>query len=115
MSTEWTEETIREHLFTEVEVRDRDDESPWRRATLRGFLSLDKTDHVFVVGTGHGFEYMRLIPKPKIAKIESAWQDAELRADKNLKRVKELEATLKTLAAQAMYALKKGDWKNEAL
>jgi len=49
--------------------------------------------------------------------IESAWQDAELRADKNLKRVEELEATLKTLAAQAMYAAgytKKGDWKNES-
>ena len=55
--------------------------------------------------------------KEKIAKIESAWQDAELRADKNLKRVEELEATLKTLAAQAMYAAgytKKGDWKNES-
>jgi hypothetical protein len=50
--------------------------------------------------------------------IESSWQDAELRADKNLKRVEELEATLKTLAAQAMYAAgytKKGDWKNETL
>jgi hypothetical protein len=50
--------------------------------------------------------------------IESAWQDAELRADTNLKRVEELEATLKTIAAQAMYAAgytKKGGWKNEPL
>ena len=56
--------------------------------------------------------------KEVIAKIESAWQDAELRADTNLKRVGELEATLKTIAAQAMYACsytKKGDWENENL
>ena len=32
--------------------------------------------------------------KEVIAKIESAWQDAELRADKNLKRVEELESRL---------------------
>jgi len=64
MSTEWTEETIRPHMFTEVEVRDRNDDSPWRKAKLRGFLSLDKTDHVFVIGTGHGCKYMRIIPKP---------------------------------------------------
>ena len=54
----------------------------------------------------------------RVKEIESAWQDAELRADKNLKRIEELEATLKTLAAQAMYAAgytKKGDWKNETL
>ena len=53
----------------------------------------------------------------RVKDIESAWQDAELRADKNLSRVEELEATLKTLAAQAMYAAgytKKGDWKNES-
>ena len=37
------------------------------------------------------------------------------RAEKAEARVKELEATLKTLASQAMYALKKGDWKNETL
>jgi hypothetical protein len=75
MSTEWTEETIREHLFTEVEVRDRDDESPWRRATLRGFLSLDKTDHIFVIGTGHGCKYMRLITKPvkRLMTIKELW------------------------------------------
>jgi len=57
------------------------------------------------------------INESRVKAIESAWQDAELRADKNLKRVEELEATLKTLAAQAMYAAgytKKGDWKNES-
>ena len=40
------------------------------------------------------------------------------RAEKAEVRIKELEATLKTLAAQAMYAAgytKKGDWKNETL
>ena len=36
------------------------------------------------------------------------------RAEKAEARIKELEATLKTLASQAMYALKKGDWKNES-
>jgi U3 small nucleolar RNA-associated protein 14 len=39
--------------------------------------------------------------KEKIAKIESAWQDAELRADKNLKRVEELEEKL-TLAERCI-------------
>jgi hypothetical protein len=35
MSTEWTEETIREHLFTEVEVRDGD--YPWRKVYTSRF------------------------------------------------------------------------------
>ena len=80
MSTEWTEETIRPHMFTEVEVRDRNDDSPWRKAKLRGFLSLDKTDHVFVIGTGHGCKYMRIIPKPtkrlmKPIELAGKWLD----------------------------------------
>jgi len=40
------------------------------------------------------------------------------RAEKAEARIKELEATLKTLASQAMYAAgytKKGDWKNESV
>ena len=42
--------------------------------------------------------------RAKIEKIESAWQDSELRAEKAEARVEELvEATLKTLVAQAMY------------
>ena len=64
MSTEWNEENIHEHIFTGVEVRDRDDDSHWRRAILRGFISPDKTPHPFVIGPGHAFRYMRLIPKP---------------------------------------------------
>jgi predicted amidophosphoribosyltransferase len=62
-------------------------------------------------------EHIRSL-ESRVKDIESAWQDAELRADTNLKRVEELEATLKTLAAQAMYAAgytKKGDWRNETL
>ena len=41
--------------------------------------------------------------KEVIAKIESAWQDAELRADKNLKRVGELERKLRLYETATSY------------
>jgi hypothetical protein len=41
----------------------------------------------------------------KVKKLESAWQDAELRADKNLKRVKELEASLRRVREKSTMAL----------
>jgi hypothetical protein len=61
MSTEWTEETIREHMFTEVEVQDTGDY--WGRQKLIGFDAGE--DLPFIDGNGESWKNMRLIPKPK--------------------------------------------------
>ena len=52
---------------------------------------------------------------PSYKELVEAVQHHVDRADKAEARIKELEATLRTLAAQAMYALKKGDCRNETL
>ena len=39
----------------------------------------------------------------RVKEIESAWQDAELRADKNLKRVEELERELRLYRTASTY------------
>jgi len=39
----------------------------------------------------------------RVKAIESAWQDAELRADKNLKRVEELERKLRLYETATSY------------
>jgi hypothetical protein len=58
--TEWNEETIREHMFTEVEVKDIGDY--WTRAKLDGFRSGALAPFN---ANGSSWVYMRLITKPK--------------------------------------------------
>jgi len=75
MSTEWNEETIREHLFTEVEVKDVGEF--WTRTKLEGFRS--KSTYPFVAG-GSGWLHMRIIPKPakrlmKPIELAGKWLD----------------------------------------
>jgi hypothetical protein len=70
--TEWTEETIREHMFTEVEVSDNGHE--WYR---RHLIMFDKFDHStpFTDADRDDWKYMRLIPKPKtrLMTIKELW------------------------------------------
>jgi len=61
MSTEWNEENIREHMFTEVEVST--DGTSWFRRKLGGFCPLKYSP--FFTASGVGYRHMRLIPKPK--------------------------------------------------
>jgi len=70
MSTEWTEETIREHMFTEVEVSDIG--NLWSKHRLDGFWT--KTSYPFLAN-GTSWQYMRLIPKPKkrLMTIKELW------------------------------------------
>ena len=60
MSTEWTEETIREHLFTDVEVSDNG--INWSRGKLYGFAP--HAPNCFLAG-GTTWLHMRIITKPK--------------------------------------------------
>ena len=68
--TEWNEETIREHMFTEVEVKDIGDY--WTRAKLDGFRSGALAPFN---ANGSSWVYMRLIPKPKkrLMTIKELW------------------------------------------
>jgi hypothetical protein len=68
--TEWTEETIREHMFTEVEVKDIGDY--WTRAKLDGFRSGALAPFN---ANGSSWVYMRLITKPKkrLMTIKELW------------------------------------------
>jgi hypothetical protein len=68
--TEWTEETIREHMFTEVEVSDNGID--WSRGKLYGFTS--RSPIRFLAG-GTTWLHMRLITKPKkrIMTIKELW------------------------------------------
>ena len=59
--SEWTEETIKPHFFTEVEVRDGE-KKYWMRANLCGYRHEDI--YPFVT-SANCFRYMRLIPKKK--------------------------------------------------
>ena len=58
MSTEWTEETIREHMFTEVEVSDGGE--IWLKHRLDGFWT--RTSYPFLAN-GTSWRHMRLMPK----------------------------------------------------
>jgi hypothetical protein len=68
--TEWNEETIREHMFTEVEVKDIGDY--WTRAKLDGFRSGALAPFN---ANGSSWVYMRLITKPKkrLMTIKELW------------------------------------------
>jgi hypothetical protein len=70
MSTEWTEETIREHMFTEVEVSDIG--NLWSKHRLDGFWT--KTSYPFL-SNGTSWKYMRLITKPtkRLMTIKDLW------------------------------------------
>jgi hypothetical protein len=69
MSTEWNEETVRPHMFTDVEFSS--DNDTWFRDRLCGFFRLRSNRFITCKGDVHS--HMRLM-KP-----------AELREDKNLK------------------------------
>jgi len=76
MSTEWNEENIREHMFTEVEVSE--DGEIWHIKKLNGFLC-DKY-RPFVTAFGGVYGYMRLITKPtqrlmKPIELAGKWLD----------------------------------------
>ena len=58
MSDEWNEETIRPHLFTEVEVCD--DGLSWKKRKLNGFR--DRDGFPFLAN-GLNWKHMRLIPE----------------------------------------------------
>jgi hypothetical protein len=60
MSTEWNEDNIKAHMFTEVEVSDN--ERDWSRGKLYGFTSRTRSRFLAVGAT---WLHMRLIPKPK--------------------------------------------------
>jgi hypothetical protein len=60
MSTEWNEDNIKAHMFTEVEVSDN--ERAWSRGKLYGFTSRTRSRFLAVGAT---WLHMRLIPKPK--------------------------------------------------
>ena len=60
MSTEWNEDNIKSHMFTEVEVIDN--ERAWSRGKLYGFTSRTRSRFLAVGAT---WLHMRLIPKPK--------------------------------------------------
>ena len=60
MSTEWNEDNIRGHLFTEVEVST--DGTSWFRRKLGGFCPLKYSP--FFTASGVGYRHMRLITKP---------------------------------------------------
>ena len=61
MSTEWNEENIKDHLFTEVELsRER---GLWYQHKLGGFYPLKYNP--FVSDRGGEYRHMRLITKPK--------------------------------------------------
>ena len=75
MSTEWNEENIREHMFTEVEVSDHGID--WSRGKLYGFSSCSPSR--FLAG-GTTWNLMRLIPKPvkrlmKPIELAGRWLD----------------------------------------
>ena len=61
MSTEWNEDNIREHMFTEVEVST--DGTNWFKNNLGGFCPLKYSP--FFTASGVGYRHMRLITKPK--------------------------------------------------
>ena len=60
MSTEWNEENIREHLFTEVELSNNS--RAWCKIKLDGYRK--NSTHPFITGD-QGWARMRLITKPK--------------------------------------------------
>ena len=70
MSTEWTEETIREHMFTEVEVCDFI--GHWTRAKLDGFREGSASPFL---SDGESWRHMRLITKPtkRLMTIKELW------------------------------------------
>jgi len=75
MSTEWNEETVRPHLFTEVEVSDIG--NLWSKYRLDGFWT--KTSYPFLAN-GTSWKLMRLIPKPtkrlmKPIELANKWLD----------------------------------------
>ena len=72
MSTEWTEETIREHMFTEVELST--DGARWFRHTLCGFCPLRHNPFI-ISDRGPDYRHMRLIPKTvkRIMTIKELW------------------------------------------
>jgi len=61
MSTEWNEDNIREHMFTEVEVST--DGTSWFQHKLGGFCPLKYNP--FISDRGGEYRHMRLITKPK--------------------------------------------------
>ena len=71
MSTEWNEENIKEHLFTEVELsRER---GLWYQHKLGGFYPLKYNP--FISDRGGEYRHMRLITKPKkrLMTIKELW------------------------------------------
>ena len=75
MSTEWNEDNIKAHMFTEVEVKDIGDY--WTRAKLDGFRSGALAPFN---ANGSSWVYMRLIPKPvkrlmKPIELAGKWLD----------------------------------------
>ena len=64
--SEWNEENIREHMFTEVEVRVSYRPERWRKAVLIGF-DMESSFPYKVRGDGH--TKMRLI-KPEIESLK---------------------------------------------
>ena len=75
MSTEWNEENIREHMFTDVEVSDNG--VAWSRGKLYGFTS--RSPIRFLAG-GTTWLHMRLITKPtkrlmKHIELAGRWLD----------------------------------------
>ena len=76
MSTEWNEENIREHMFTDVEMSDSGER--WSKHKLGGFCPL--RHHPFVSDRGGEYRHMRLIPKPtkrlmKPIELAGRWLD----------------------------------------
>ena len=70
MSTEWNEDNIREHLFTEVEVSDSI--GHWTRTKLDGFREGSASPFL---SDGESWRHMRLITKPKkrLMTIKELW------------------------------------------
>ena len=70
MSTEWNEDNIREHMFTDVDVSDNGVD--WSRGKLYGFTS--RSPIRFLAG-GTTWLHMRLMPKPKkrLMTIKELW------------------------------------------
>ena len=75
MSTEWNEETIREHMFTDVDVSDNGVD--WSRGKLYGFTS--RSPIRFLAG-GTTWLHIRIITKPtkrlmKPIELAGRWLD----------------------------------------
>jgi hypothetical protein len=71
MSTEWNEETIYEHMFTEVELSTGGD--TWFQHKLGGFCPIKYNP--FISDRGGEYRHMRLITKPKkrLMTIKELW------------------------------------------